>query len=312
MAEGNLSRINRYVSHNPSHLVYLSSLLGMTRTFIALPLQHPWDVIRVNFQANSHLKNEFAVVRMIKAEKGLKGFYSGYATNCTKQMFKSSYRYPLISGLPRFYAGLFGSNYEKHKYKMKLLTSATVALVEAGLITPFERLQVFIMTSKYSNKNYKDFYHMSKSKLRQELFRGYTPYFTKQIVSWTAFLQADTFYKSHIRRIYNIPDDQMILGYKLALCTFLVSCTTIFCVMPFDNIKTFLQKYNLEMKEGKKVEKDRGQLGIRTAIKRIYAKSGILGFVVGWRIKLCLHFLNSSFTVALLEWLDNLSRQAYN
>lgn len=80
--------------------------------------------------------------------------------------------------------------------------------------------------------------------------------------------------------------------------------------MPFDNIKTFLQKHNLEVKDGKKVEKEQ-QLNIKNAMKRIYAKKGLTGFFVGWRIKLCVHFLNSSFTVALIEWLDNLSKQAY-
>lgn len=228
MAEANVSKLNSYVSHNKTHMMLLSSALGMLRTLIALPIQHPCDVIRVNWQANPHLKNELAVARMIKADRGTKGFYSGYATNCTKQLFKSSYRYPLISGLPRFYAGLFGSKYESHKHTMKLMTSLTIAFIEAGLITPFERLQVFIMTSKFSNRNYKDFYNMSKSKLRTELFRGYTPYVTKQIVSWTAFLQADTFYKGLIRKYYQIPDEKMILGWKLALCTLLVSSTTIF------------------------------------------------------------------------------------
>jgi hypothetical protein len=110
---------------------------------------------------------------------------------------------------------------------MKLMTSLTLALVEAGLITPFERLQVFIMTSKFANKNYMDFYHMSKSKLRTELFRGYTPYFLKQIVAWTAFLEADAFYKSQIRLIFKVPDKEMLLGWKLAFCTLLISCTTI-------------------------------------------------------------------------------------
>ena len=129
--------------------------------------------------------------------------------------------------LPRFYSNLLGSKYENHKYIMKLMTSLSVALVEAGLITPFERLQVFIMTSKFANKNYMDFYHMNKSKLRTELFRGYTPYFLKQIVAWTAFLEADAFYKSQIRRIFKVPDKEMILGWKLALCTLLISCTTI-------------------------------------------------------------------------------------
>lgn len=248
----------------PKNIMLLSSVLGMCRTVLALPILHPCDVVKVNWQSNPHMKNEISVLRMIKAEKGIKGLYSGYATNMTKQLFKASYRYPLISGLPRFYSKLFGSKYEDHKYSMKLMTSVTIALVEAGLITPFERLQVFMMTSKFSNKNYSDFYHMVKSRLRTELFRGYTPYFTKQIVSWTAFLQADTFYKSQIRRIFEVPDDKMILGWKLALCTLLVSSTTIMCVIPFDNIKTFLQKHNLEVKGDKKVQKGVHDLNIKT------------------------------------------------
>jgi hypothetical protein len=131
------------------------------------------------------MKNELAVFRMVRADKGMKGFYNGFSTNLTKQLFKSSYRYPMITSLPRFYSHLFGSTYDNHKHSMKLLTSLTIAFVEAGLITPFERLEVFIMTSKFGTKNYADFYHMSKSKLRTELFRGYTPYVLKQCVSWT-------------------------------------------------------------------------------------------------------------------------------
>lgn len=82
--------------------------------------------------------------------------------------------------------------------------------------------------------------------------------------------------------------------------------------MPFDNIKTYLQKHNLELVDGLKVEKARAQRTILNAVKSIYAKSGAIGFFTGWRIKLCVHFLNSSFTVCLLEWLDSLSKQAYD
>mmetsp|Transcript_19598 Transcript_19598/g.17338 ORF Transcript_19598/g.17338 Transcript_19598/m.17338 type:complete len:83 (-) Transcript_19598:55-303(-) len=82
--------------------------------------------------------------------------------------------------------------------------------------------------------------------------------------------------------------------------------------MPFDNVKTFLQKHNLEIKDGKKVESNPGPLGIRDAVQSIYAKKGPRGFFIGWRIRICVHFINASFTVALLEWLDNLSREAFD
>lgn len=180
MTEGNVSKLSHYVSNNPSRLLVLSSVLGMARTLVALPLQHPWDVIKVNWQANSHLKNELAVYKMVKAEKGLKGFYSGFNTNLTKQLFKSFYRYPLLSGLPRFYSQILGNKYDSNKHSMKLLTSVTIALIEAGLVSPLERLQVFIMTSKFGHQNYIDFYNMSRNKLRTELFRGFTSYALKQ------------------------------------------------------------------------------------------------------------------------------------
>ena len=232
--------------------------------------------------------------------------YSGYATNLSKHMFKSVYRYPLISTLPRFYANLFGSTYEENVHKMKLLASFTLAAVEAGLVTPFERLQVFIMTSKFASSNYKDFYNMSKMKLRTELFKGFAPYFLKQTVAWTTFLQADAFYKNQVRKYFEIKDKDMITGYKFALWSLMISMTTIFCVMPFDNIKTYLQKYNLELIDGKKVEKSKSHISITTAIRKIYRRAGLFGFFTGFRVKLFVHFITSSFTVALLEYIENL------
>ena len=308
----NTSFVRNHLRQNPSHLLLFTSFMGMARAIVALPIQHPWDVVKVNCQIHSHLKNELAVIRHIKAQRGMKGFYYGYSTNITKQIFKSSYRYPMIAALPRFYAGLFGSTYEKHQYSMRLLTSLTIAFIEAGLFTPFERIQVFLMTSKFGTENYKDFFNMSKSKLRVELFRGYTPYVLKQCVSWSVFLQADQFFKNRMRSIFKIPDHKMVFGWKLALSSLWTSITTILSVMPFDNIKTYLQKHNLELKDGRKVETNVGQLTIKNAISGIYGKRGIRGFYIGWRIRICVHFFNASFTVALLEWLDNLAKDIYD
>mmetsp|Transcript_25419 Transcript_25419/g.22574 ORF Transcript_25419/g.22574 Transcript_25419/m.22574 type:complete len:183 (+) Transcript_25419:19-567(+) len=165
------------VKPKPLKMAMMSSLIGMGGTLLWSPVQHPVDVIKVNWQTNPYLKHELAVGRMIASTKGMNGFYSGYLTNCTKQIFKSSYRYPLISGLPRFYAKMLGTTVEENKYKLKLMTSFTVTTVEASLITPFERLQVFVMTSQSNKSNYTDFYNLVKGNLKTELFKGYTPYF---------------------------------------------------------------------------------------------------------------------------------------
>lgn len=295
----------------PLYLAFLSSLIGMGGTLLVSPLQHPFDVIKVNWQTNPHLKHELAVARMIGNTKGRSGFFSGYLTNCTKQVFKSSYRYPLISGLPRFYAHLFGSNYEKNKYLMKFLTSLTVTFVEATLITPFERLQVFIMTSKSTKKNYADFYETIKNNIGKELFKGYTPYFVRQVTAWTVLLQSDAYYKTQIRKYYNIRNDEMVTGYKLMLCTLMVTATTIICAMPFDNIKTYLQKHTIEMRPDGDTHKKVEKVNIKTAVKNIYERGGALGFFVGWRLKMFTYFITTSLAVTLIERLDNLNANAY-
>ena len=311
MAETSVQSSTPKVTHKPLKLAFMSSLIGMGGTLLVSPLQHPFDVIKVNWQTNPFMKHELAVGKMVMQSKGFKGLYSGYLTNCTKQIFKSSYRYPLISGLPRFYSNLLGANYEKNKYLMKLMTSFSVTFVEAGLIPPFERLQVFIMTSQSNKQNYSDFYKTIKSNWRQELFKGYTPFFTKQIVAWTSLLMSDTFYKNQVRKVFKIPEDKPITGLKLFLCTVLVTATTILVAMPFDNIKTFLQKNSTEMRPDGNVKKEVGKIKIKDAIQRIYARGGVTGFFVGWRLKMCTYFITSSLAVTLIEWLDNLNKQAY-
>mmetsp|Transcript_28462 Transcript_28462/g.28240 ORF Transcript_28462/g.28240 Transcript_28462/m.28240 type:complete len:289 (+) Transcript_28462:6-872(+) len=281
------SPIRRFIQNHPLNLAIISSLSGMLKSIIALPIQHPLDTLKVNYQIQNKLKNEFEVIKHIHAERGgVKGFYYGYMANQSKQIFKASYRYPLLSCLPRFYAGLFGSKYEDHKYAMRILTSFSLAIIEATLITPFERLQVFLMTSKFGDSNYRDFFDMIKTKARKELFKGYSPYILKQCVSWTIFLQADQFYKYRIRNLFKIPDEKMITGWKLGICSLLTSFTTVLSVMPFDNIKTYLQKHNIELKDGSRVKTNENQFTVRNAIKGIYAKRGIRGFYVGWRVRI--------------------------
>jgi len=287
MSETTNSRIKEFIGDKPSRLLLMSSLAGMCRVVLSLPIEHPFDVLRVTWQTNPNLKHELDVVRHIKAEKGLKGLYSGYTTNFAKQFSKSIYRYPLLSGLPRFYANLFGSDYKKHQHKMKLLTSCSLAVIEATIITPFERLQVFVMTSKSTQKNYGAFYKMiSQSNIRKELFKGYTPYLTRQLVIWTSFLQADAYIKGKVRLYYNIPQDQMIKGAKLLFCSAFVSFVTIVSAMPFDNIKTFLQKYNIEKNSIAVGDMVKKEANIPMAIRKIYQRSGPLGFFIGWRFKL--------------------------
>ena len=151
-----------YFAYKPSSVAYLSSILGFFGTLWVVPIQHPFDVIRVNWQMNPRLRHEFEVAKVIKRDKGYKGFYYGFGTNWLKQLTKSVYRYPFVTTLPRLYGKLLGLDYDKEIHRLKFLTSLSIAILEAWVITPFERVQVFMMTSKSKSENYKDFFNMSR------------------------------------------------------------------------------------------------------------------------------------------------------
>ena len=70
----------------------------------------------------------------------------------------------------------------------------------------------------------------------------------------------------------------------------LVNCSL---VMPFDCVKTHLEKVN----------PTNSYMG---AFKAIYTKSGLLGFFTGVRLKMLLSFTNAMFVVNLLEILEHM------
>ena len=95
------------------------------------------------------------------------------------------------------------------------------------------------------------------------------------------------------------------------LCSGLICWSTILVVMPFDNIKTYLQQYNLEVVGNKKIENPKETLNIRQAVKRIYDKGGFIGFFTGWRAKLMCYLINFNLTIVILEYTDQFARKAF-
>ena len=81
-----------------------SSIVGLARTTIGFPFEHPLDSIKTQWQAKPYMKHELAIAKDIYARKGvLQGFYAGSVPNLTRCLLKNTYRYPLMVGLPNFY-----------------------------------------------------------------------------------------------------------------------------------------------------------------------------------------------------------------
>jgi hypothetical protein len=87
-------------------------------------------------------------VKDIYKNKGIKGFYAGALPNLARCMLKNSYRYPLMVGLPSFYKNNLPDSIREHRTLTKFLTGGSIAIVEATLTCPIERLKVYFMTNQ--------------------------------------------------------------------------------------------------------------------------------------------------------------------
>ena len=117
-------------------------------------------------------------------------------------------------------------------------------------------------------------------------------------MNWSVFLQTDHFVKAFIRKKRKIPENESIPSSLLIPASAFVALINTCLVMPFDCIKTHL-------------EKTKPNDSYSEAVREIYKKSGnsILGFFTGVRLRFLLYLTNALFAVNILEYLEGLKRK---
>ena len=126
-----------------------SAAIGLGRTAVGFPLEHPLDSIKTEWQAKPSMPHELAIVKDIYKRKGVfQGFYAGSLPNLTRCLLKNTYRYPLMVGLPNFYKEILPQSIQNDKKILKLLTGISIGGIEAGLLCPIERVKVHFMTQR--------------------------------------------------------------------------------------------------------------------------------------------------------------------
>ena len=118
------------------------------------------------------------------------------------------------------------------------------------------------------------------------LFRGFTPVFCKQTISWVTFLSTTSYFKELAKKIYNT---EKLNQYQILMTSLPVSIINTLFVMPVDYVKTQYQKQSHE-----------DTSSIKKILWRRYLKSGLRGFYLGWQVKLAQYTINSFFTVGIL------------
>lgn len=113
------------------------------------------------------------------------------------------YRIPMMLELPQFITrhSKQNLNCDVSTTTAKTITGVIIAGIEVVVVTPTERLKVWLMTKEASHKNIRYFFKNS-----HKLFRGLELVFWKQIVSWVTFLGTDEFMKKQFRKQKNLSD----------------------------------------------------------------------------------------------------------
>lgn len=116
-------------------------------------------------------------------------------------------------------------------------------------------------------------------------------------MSWSVFLQTDHAVKQIIRSRYAIKENDSIPTRMLLPASAVVAMVNTTIVMPFDCVKTHLEKVN-------------PSANYLEAVQQIYRQSGnsCLGFFTGVRLRFLLHLTNAIFAVNILEKLESLKK----
>lgn len=268
-----------------------ASLLGAGRGLFGLPIEHPFDTVKTRAQANLETRSIITTITNVYKESGVRGFYSGAIPNATRIAVKQMYRWPMMLGFPPFFKEVLPENIQKdYPSSVKTATGLTIASFETGIISPLERLKVYLMTCKAEQKKISQFFIQNKGKLLPELTRGLGAVYVRQMTSWVSFLVADDKFKKWEKA--RTQSENMSFTSLLRV-SFLVGAVNTAANMPFDVLKTNLQK-----------DKFIANQGMLKTLGKIYQTHGVRGLYAGWQVRMMQYMIQSVFTVALLERLE--------
>jgi hypothetical protein len=283
-------RVDSRLKQNKPLLYVSSFFMGVARTLIGFPFEHPLDSIKTQWQAIPEAVNEWDIIKRIYTTKGFKGFFAGGLANATRGVVKNAYRFPALIIFPRLNAMFLPKRVVADEKLMRGMTALTISLSEVVILNPFERLKVVSMT-KSGQLTYRQFLHSVRTGLTKELNRGLTPYFTRQLVSWFVFLEADVILKQRARQLLHLKPDQQIPMKPLFATSLAVGLVTTFVYMPLDMIKTHMQMF-----------KPRSSMA--SAYHELISQHGVRGLFTGWRVKTLQYMVATIFAVVILEKLE--------
>lgn len=268
-----------------------ASLIGAGRGLLGLVVEHPFDTVKTRLQADLFSKPTMrGVATDIYTKWGIRGFYAGAIPNGMRLAGKQVYRWPMMVYFPPHFRREIPESVQKaYPASPEIATGMTIANLEAGIINPFERMKVFLMTEREKGKPITKFFVDHRGKIFQEMRRGLGAMFVRQNVTWVSFLVADKKVKDWERAKTG---QKTLSTPSLLKVSFIVGLINTAANMPFDVTKTQLQKCNFET-------------GMVSTMVKIAKTEGIKGFYAGSTVRMYQYMIQSAFTVTVLDKLQN-------
>jgi solute carrier family 25 oxoglutarate transporter 11 len=287
----------------------IGGLSGMTATCFIQPV----DMVKVRIQIKSEQLarsgqkgsvSPFTVMNEIRASHGIKGFYKGLDSALARQIFYTTSR-----------LGIYKTLFEKAKQPdgtvsglNKALCAMTAGFLGSLIGNPADlaliRMQADTTLPVEERRNYKNVFDAFSRIIKEEgaisLWRGCQPTVVRAVVLNLAMLAPYDEAKERLNKITGTKDTISTRLISSAIAGFLSS----FCSLPFDNIKTKLQKMKPDAQ---------GQLpyrGLSDCFKKSIASEGVAGLWVGFPTYYFRIAPHAMITLLIQDYLTNLSKKS--
>jgi solute carrier family 25 oxoglutarate transporter 11 len=249
---------------------------------LATCIVQPIDIVKVRLQIRGEAGNAnlspFDVVRELKAEAGVKGFYRGLDSALVRQMTYTTTRFGVYLNVSQYMQNNLPEGQTNISFKQKcmasLLAGATGAFVGNPADLALIRMQADSTLPADERRHYKNvgdaFVRIVREDGLLELWKGVGPTMVRAMALNLGMLGPYDQVKEILGNAFGV-SKATTLGAS-ACAGFLAA----FMSLPFDNIKTKLQR----MKKGK--DGTYAYRGMIDCAMKTIAKEGPLGFYTGF------------------------------
>ena len=275
----------------------VGSLSGMCATTIIQPI----DMVKVRIQLRGEAQGKtspFDVAREIHRQGGLKGFYQGLDSALLRQAIYCGMRIGIYYSLNERAVDSEG-NVSPFTRAMNSLVAGAIG---SGIANPCDlalvRMQADQTLPKEQRRNYRNVFHAFRSIVKDEgyinLYRGCSPTVARAMSMNLSMLFTFDIFKTKFEAMYGP-------GKFTTFCaTFVAGMFVAVCTLPFDNMKTKLQKQT-KTADGTYMYKN-----LRDCFMKTISREGATGLWTGLPTYYCRVAPHAMFTLIFAEFYKGL------